>query len=150
MSTKWDNYFMEVAKDTAALSKDPKTKVGAVITEGKKILSVGFNGAPSSFPDELVPTSEGEGLLNQKNTFMCHAELNAILNYRGQIKDLAGAAVYTTVSPCCNCVLAMAQVGIKKVVYLQEYHRSEIHNSATYIMDKCGIKYQKFGENNEN
>lgn len=147
---KWDNYFMEVAKDTATLSKDPKTKVGAVITEGKKILSIGFNGAPRNFPDELVPEGEGKTLLEQKNTFMCHAELNAILNYRGQIKDLKGASIYTTVSPCCNCVLALAQVGINNVIYLEEYHREEITNTAKYIMDKCGIKYRRFGDSNEN
>ncbi len=143
---KWDEYFMNVAKDTAALSKDPKTKVGAVIVKDKRLLSVGYNGAPHNFPDELIPMTEGEGLLNQKNTYMVHAELNAILNYKGQIQDLAGSTVYVTISPCTNCVLAMSQVGIKKVIYLQEYHRTEIHNAATKIMDKCGIKYQKFGD----
>ena len=64
---------------------------------------------------------------------------NAILNYKGQIQDLEGSTVYVTVSPCTNCVLALSQVGIKNVIYLDAYHREEIHNAATYIMDKCGI-----------
>ena len=146
---KWDEYFMNIAKETAKLSKDPRTKVGAVIVKGKKLLSVGYNGAPIAMDDSLIPTSEGEGLLNQKNTYMVHAELNAILNYKGQIQDLEGSTVYVTVSPCTNCVLVLSQVGIKNVIYLDAYHREEIHNAATYIMDKCGINYCKFGENNE-
>ena len=144
---KWDEYFMNVAKDTAALSKDPKTKVGAVIVKDKRLLSVGYNGAPHNFPDELIPTSgDSDEILKQKNTYMVHAELNAILNYKGQIQDLAGSTVYVTISPCTNCVLALSQVGITNVIYLEEYHRTEIHNAAIYLMNKCGINYKKFGD----
>lgn len=147
---KWDNYFMEVAKDTAALSKDPKTKVGAVLVKDRKILSVGFNGAPRSFPDELIPTQEGHKLIEQKNTFMCHAELNSILNYGGHMRDLKNSTVYVTISPCTKCAIALAQIGVKNVIYLEEYHRAEETEASKYIMDKCNIKYSKFGENDEN
>ena len=97
---KWHDYFMTVAEDSAKLSKDPKTKVGAVLVNNKKIKSIGYNGAPRNFPDDLVPTdSESEHLVNQKNTYMCHAELNAVLNYDNKISDLTGATLYVTISP---------------------------------------------------
>ena len=146
---KWDNYFMEVAKDTAALSKDPKTKVGAVLVKDRKILSVGFNGAPRCFPDELVPKEEGHKLIEQKNTFMCHAELNSILNYGGHMKDLKNSTMYVTVSPCTKCSIALAQIGVKNVIFLEEYHREEETEASKYILDKCGINYSKFGDNDE-
>lgn len=144
--TKWDNYFINVAKESAKLSKDPKTKVGAVLVKDKKILSVGFNGAPRNFSDELVPSDEGKTLLEQKNTFMCHAELNSILNYGGHMKDLKGSTLYVTVSPCYRCAVALAQIDVKNVVFLEEYHRTEDTEASKFILDKCGIKYKKFGE----
>lgn len=147
---KWDNYFMEVAKDTAALSKDPRTKVGAVLVKDRKILSVGFNGAPRNFPDELIPEGEGKKLIDQKNTFMCHAELNSILNYGGHMRDLKNSTIYVTISPCSKCALALAQINVKNVVYLEEYHRTEETEASKFIMDNCGIKYKKFGDSNEN
>ena len=141
---RYHNYFMKVAQETATLSKDPKTKVGAIIVKNRRIKSVGFNGAPSSFPDELVPKVDGEKLIEKKNTFMCHAELNAILNYDNESNELSNSIIYTTISPCSNCAKMLAQIGIKEVVYLEEYHRSEETEAAKYIFNVCGVKYTKF------
>ena len=141
---KWNNYFMNTAKETALLSRDPSTKVGAVIVNNKRIKSAGYNGAPQSFPDELVPTVDGDELIDKKNTFMCHAELNAILNYDGKSSDLKGSVIYCTVSPCSHCAKMLAQVGISEVIYLTEYHRVEETKAAKYIFDLCGVKYTSF------
>ena len=85
---KWNTYFMTMAEESAKLSKDPNTKVGAVIVHDRRIKSAGFNGAPSSYPDDLVPNNnDSDKLVDQKNTYMCHAELNAVLNYDGKIRD---------------------------------------------------------------
>lgn len=138
---KWINYFMTVANDTAQLSKDPNTKVGAVLVKNRRIKSTGYNGAPQSFPDELVPKVSGDKLIDQKNTFMCHAELNAVLNYDGKVRDLSECTLYTTISPCSHCAKMLAQVGIKDVIYLEEYHRSEETEAAKYIFDVCGVNY---------
>lgn len=142
MDNKWYKYFMNVAEESGKLSRDPKTKVGAVIVHNKRIKSTGFNGAPSTFPDELVPVnSDGETLIEKKNTYMCHAELNAILNYDGQITDLKNADMYVTVSPCSRCACMIAQVGIKRVIYKEKYHRKEETDAAEYILSKCGVEY---------
>ena len=146
---KWINYFMTVAKDTAQLSKDPNTKVGAVLVKNRRIKSTGFNGAPQSFPDELVPQVNGDKLIEQKNTFMCHAELNAVLNYDGKVSDLSECTLYTTVSPCSHCAKMLAQVGIKEVIYLEEYHRSEETDAAKYIFKVCGVDYISYDSLNK-
>ena len=70
MDKKWLRYFMTVAEESAKLSKDPNTKVGAVIVNNKRIKSTGYNGAPQSFPDDLVPVdNDGETLIEKKNTY---------------------------------------------------------------------------------
>ena len=144
----WDLYFMKLAEEASTRSKDPHTKVGACIVKDKNILSLGYNGAPRKFPDELVPDTsyDNDNLLHQKNTFMCHAELNAILNYRGSLADLNGASIYVTVFPCYECVKALAQVGITEVIYKDIYHRKMIYMAAQYILEQCNIKVRKIGE----
>lgn len=144
---KWQEYFMSVAESSAKLSRDPSTKVGAVIVNNKRIKSTGFNGAPRNFPDELVPmNSTGDRLIHQKNTYMCHAELNAVLNYDGNIMDLQNADVYVTVSPCSRCACMLAQVGVKRIIYKEKYHRVEETEAAEYILSTSGIEYVKFDE----
>ena len=138
---KWPIYFMNIAKETAKLSKDPITKVGAVLTKDKHVKSIGYNGAPKSFPDELIPKdSESDRLIDQKNSYMCHAELNAILNYDGQMADLNGCTLYTTISPCHNCALMLAQLGVKRVIYLEKYHRSNMTEVTDKIFNLCHIE----------
>ena len=122
--------------------------MGACIVKEGHILSLGWNGAPRKFPDELVPTGRDTSLplKEQKISYMCHSELNSILNYRGDLSNLDGATIYVTVSPCNNCALALIQVGIKEVVYLEEYHRTEIWEMSKYLLDKCGVTYRKLEE----
>lgn len=143
----WDEYFMHLAEESALRSKDPNTKVGACIVKDKRVLSLGYNGAPRNFPDEEVPnSSEPEELINNKNSYMCHAELNAILNYGGSLRDLEGASIYVTFSSCHNCMIALAQVGIKEVIYKERFHRTDSAQVSDIIAEKCGIKCRKLGD----
>ena len=148
----WDDYFMHLAEESSLRSKDPSTKVGACLVKDKRVLSLGYNGAPRSFPDELVPRTsyERDNILNQKNTFMCHAELNAILNYRGSLSELDGATLYVTIYPCHECAKALAQIGIREIIYKEIYHRTNIYSASKYILEKCGIKVRQIGEQNDN
>ena len=148
----WDEYFMHLAEESALRSKDPSTKVGACLVKDKRVLSLGYNGAPRNFPDNEVPSTsyELDNILHQKNTFMVHAELNAILNYSGSMKDLQGATIYVTIFPCHECAKALAQLGIKEIVYKNDYHRLCILGASKYILNKCGIPFRKIGESNEN
>lgn len=145
-SSKWNKYFMDIAKRTAELSKDPHTKVGAVLVKDKKIKSIGFNGAPKTYNDNDVPiNNDSDKIIEQKNSFMIHSELNCILNYAGTLDELADCTLYVTVSPCHNCALFIAQLGIKEVIYLNEY-RSEELLATKYIFNKCGVNLIKYEE----
>ena len=142
MKAKWKNYFMDTAVRTSQLSKDNHTKVGAVITKDNYILSVGYNGAPKGFLDESIPKGANESLLLSKNTYMIHAELNAVLNYRGSLSDLKDSEVFVTVFPCHNCMLLLAQLGISKVYYLYDY-RPEENEASKHIAELAKINIEK-------
>ena len=112
----WDEYFMSIAKLSALRSKDPNTQVGAcIVSADNRILSCGYNGAPNGFSDEEFPWSREGKPLETKYMFVCHAELNAILNYRGFKKDLESAKIYVDLFPCNECAKAIVQSGIKTI-----------------------------------
>ena len=140
-----DEYFMRLAETTALRSKDPNTKVGACIVKDNRVLSLGYNGAPRGFNDNLVPLGKGQTLplIQRKNTFMCHAELNAILNYRGSLSDLEGASIYITLSPCHECTKALAQLKIKEIIYKDEYHKKDVVEVSKFILKQCKINYRQ-------
>ncbi|MCW3090994.1 MAG: cytidine deaminase [Ferruginibacter sp.] len=77
----WDEYFMGVALLSARRSKDPSTQVGACIVNDKnKIVGAGYNGLPIGCDDDEFPWEKQGDFLQTKYPFICHAELNAILN----------------------------------------------------------------------
>lgn len=144
-----DNFYMEFAKHSATKSKDPKTKVGSCLVNDKRLLSIGYNGAPRGFPDYIIPKeSNSDILVENKNSYMVHSELNAILNYGGSLQDLQGSTLYVTVSPCHECAKIIIQVGIKRVVYLEEYHRSTTNSMAKTLFKLAGVEFEKLGDNN--
>lgn len=141
----WDEYFMAIAKLSAMRSKDPNTQVGAcIVSDDNRILSIGYNGAPNGFEDEKFPWGrEGENL-KTKYPYVCHAELNAILNYRGSKKDLENAKIYVDLFPCNECAKIIIQSGLKEVIYLSDkYANSENNIASRRLLDECGVTYKK-------
>lgn len=128
--------YMELAEVISKLSKDPNTKVGAVIIKDGKILGIGYNGAPKMFPDEKVPQSHSDNISLDKNTYMIHAEVNAILNSNG---DLSNSTIFITHCPCYECAKILCQSSIEKIVYKYEY-KKEITDISNYIFKECGVK----------
>ena len=110
----WDEYFMGVAELSAMRSKDPSTQVGAcIVSADNRILSIGYNGAPNGFEDKYFPWDREGDFLATKYPFVCHAELNAISNFRGNKKDLEGAKLYVTLFPCNECTKLIIKNCIK-------------------------------------
>ena len=141
----WDEYFMAIAKLSAMRSKDPSTQVGAcIVSNDNRILSIGYNGAPNGFSDERFPWGrEGENL-DTKYPYVCHAELNAILNYRGSKKDLENSKIYVDLFPCNECAKIIIQSGIKEVIYLSDkYANSENNIASRRLLDECNVTYKK-------
>jgi dCMP deaminase len=83
-------------------------------------------------------------MLETKYAFVCHAELNAILNYRGSKKDLVGSRIYVDLFPCNECAKAIIQSGISEVVYLSDkYNGTDGNIAAKMMFDECGVTYKK-------
>lgn len=112
----WDEYFMGIALLSAGRSKDSNTQVGAcIVSDENKILSVGYNGMPTGCSDDEMPWEREGAFLDTKYPYVCHAELNAILNRSsGSLKN---ARIYVSLFPCNECAKAIIQTGIKEVVY---------------------------------
>ena len=147
----WDEYFMGVAKMSALRSKDPNTQVGAcIVSNDNRILSIGYNGAPNGFDDEKFPWGrEGENL-DTKYPYVCHAEMNAILNYRGSKKDLENAKIYVDLFPCNECAKDIVQAGIKEVIYLSDKYNGTAGNIVSKkIFDTCNVKYRKLDDESQ-
>ena len=140
---RWDEYFMAIAKLSAMRSKDPNTQVGACIVDANnRILSIGYNGAPNGFHDDNFPWDREGGMLETKYAYVCHAELNAILNYRGSRKDLEGAKIYVDLFPCNECAKLIIQSGIKEVIYLvDKYKDTDSVKISKKLFDECGVRY---------
>ncbi len=142
----WDEYFMGIAKLSALRSKDPSTQVGAcIVSLDNRILSIGYNGAPNGFCDDCFPWDKKGDALNTKYLYVCHAELNAILNFRGNKRDLESSKIYVALFPCNECAKAIIQSGIKEVIYLSDKYHDEVNFVASRrLFDECKVTYRKF------
>lgn len=138
----WDEYFMGVAMLSAKRSKDPSTQVGAcIVTEDKRIVGVGYNGLPRGCSDDDFPWDREGKFLETKYPFVCHAELNAILNSTRNLKD---CIIYVALFPCNECSKSIIQSGIKEIVYLSDkYSGTEANIASKKMLDMAGVKYRK-------
>ncbi len=144
----WDDYFMGIARLSAMRSKDPSTQVGAcIVNEHKKIIGIGYNGLPSGIDDDSFPWGKEGAYLDTKYPYVCHAELNAILN---STTNLAGANLYVTLFPCNECTKAIIQSGISKLYYLSDKYKDlEMTIASKKMLDQVGIEYIKLDSNTE-
>ena len=108
----WDEYFMGLAVLSAMRSKDPSTQVGAcIVNKSNKIVGIGYNGFPIGCSDDTLPWQRSGEWLDTKYPYVCHAELNAILN--SVSRDLNECSIYVGLFPCNECAKAIIQSGIK-------------------------------------
>ena len=111
----WNDYFMKVADLSGERSKDPNRQVGAcIVNEDNRIVGIGYNGMPNGCNDDKFSWTKGGKGLDNKNLYVCHAEVNAILNSNNTTR---GCSLYSTKFPCNECAKVIIQSGIKKVFY---------------------------------
>ena len=136
----WDEYFMGIALLSSYRSKDPSTQVGAcIVNQNNKIMSVGYNGFPLGCSDEDFPWERSGDNYDTKYPYVCHAELNAILNYRGG--NLSGSRIYVALFPCNECAKAIIQSGVSEVIYLSDKYRNTPGTIASRrMLDAAGVK----------
>lgn len=135
---------MGVASLSAMRSKDPSTQVGAcIVNADKRIISMGYNGMPRQCSDDEFPWDREGNPLDSKYLFVCHAELNAILNSAGG--SVRGCTVYTTLFPCNECAKAIIQAGITEVVYMSDkYATTDSTLAAKKMFDTAGVTYRPY------
>ncbi|MFP4445007.1 MAG: deoxycytidylate deaminase [Desulfosudaceae bacterium] len=122
----WDDYFMEIAELVAKRSTCLRRAVGAVIVKDKRILSTGYNGAPSGIrhcaetgclrQQMDVPSGERHELCRG-----IHAEQNAIIQAAFHGVPIAGASLYCTNQPCSICAKMIINAGIRVIYYRDGY-----------------------------
>ena len=145
----WDEYFMGIALLSAMRSKDPSTQVGAcIVNSEKRILSMGYNGMPSCCSDDVFPWDRDKSALDSKYLYVCHAELNAILNCAtGSVR---GCTVYVTLFPCNECAKAIIQSGIAEIVYMSDkYAETDSTVASKRMFDAAGVKYRQYKMSNK-
>lgn len=140
----WDEYFMGIASLSALRSKDPNTKVGAcIVDKDHKVVTIGYNGMPRGIDEEELSWNKGEGLDN-KYLYVCHAEMNAILNTRNGAA-LRDCILYVTLFPCNECAKAIIQVGIKELVYADNKYKDTTGIQASLkMLTLAGVKVRKY------
>lgn len=128
MRPSWENYFLGLAKVISQRSHDVHTQHGCVITDqSNRILGVGYNGIPRDLDDEKLPTSRPE-----KYDWMVHAEKNALSNC---IVRPDNAVAYVT-GQCCNqCVMALWQEGVSRVVMMNSHGTHQFDEKQQKIFD---------------
>jgi dCMP deaminase len=135
----WDDYFLDIAELVALRSKDPSTKVGAVIVRDKIICSTGYNGFPRKVNDNIQTRYNKP----EKYLWTIHAEENAIFNAARAGNKIEDAVLYVTpLSPCSSCALSISQAGIKEVVYRKNKVTPQFEEScqkAFEIFNACKV-----------
>ena len=121
----WDSYFIQIAEIVKTRSTCIRRQVGAVLVNDKRqIVSTGYNGVPRGIKhctkESCTKLLEESGEKNE----LCpavHAELNAILQAATAGFSPEGTTLYTTTRPCSGCTMAIINVGIKRVVFVEDY-----------------------------
>lgn len=138
-SPKWSEYFMNMAREAAKMSKDPRHKVGAVIVRpDRTVAGMGYNGFPRGVKDDPERYKDKP----TKRLITVHAEANAILNAR---ENLTGTTLFVSpLHPCSNCSGLIIQSGIKRIIYEMPkkpsgYWDADFGVSMT-MMSEAGIK----------
>ena len=145
---KWDKRFIELAQTIATWSSCYKTdrQIGAVIVKNKRILTTGYNGAPSGIPS----CKDRDECLRMKNNipsgtrhelcYAIHAEQNAIIQAAKVGVSIEGATLYCTHYPCVICTKMIVNAGIARIVYIYPYP----DEFSAHILEEAGILVEQY------
>ena len=138
---------MGIAMLSAMRSKDNNRQVGAcIVSPENKLLSMGYNGFPQGCSDDAFPWTKihaEDDPFNAKYFYSTHAELNAILNYRGG--SLEGCKLYVTLFPSNECAKALIQAGIRTLIYYSDkYGDTPSTRASKRMLDAAGVRYYQY------
>lgn len=142
----WNEYFMFSAMLAAKRSKDPCTRVGAVLVDmDKRIIGSGYNGMPTGINDTDVPwTKDSEEFHKNKYAYVVHAEANCIMN--STVYDLRGSTLYVTLYPCSSCTKMIIQKRINSVIFLEGPKGHGEYLASSQMLKLAGVSISKFSD----
>jgi dCMP deaminase len=142
-SPDWEETFFRDVYNYASRSKDPRTKIGAVLVDwdSKTPVSHGYNG----FPRNVLDTQE-RWERPQKYELVIHGEMNSILNCARFGQSTLGTVLLSQGFPCNLCSLGIANAGIKEVIFHQQWISHEIRLNHKKWLDSAEISKQVFSE----
>jgi len=122
----WERYFMSIALQVATRSTCLRRQVGCIIVLEKRIVSTGYNGAPSGLPhcEEVGCVRESQGVASGERHELCrglHAEQNAIIQAAMHGTAVRGGSVFCTHKPCILCTKMLINAGVRRVYYAEGY-----------------------------
>ena len=143
MYDKWDKRYLLLAKHIASWSKDPSRQIGSVaVGDNGEVLAQGYNG----FPRGIEDYPERYDHRPTKYKYVVHAEMNVIYNSSWNGVSLAGSTLYVYGLPVCSdCAKGIIQVGIERVVMVDQVIPEDWRNSASQtfeMFDEVGIVYE--------
>ena len=142
--SRWDNRFMRLAREVSSWSKDPSTKVGAVLVRDRRIVATGYNGFPRGMVDD-----DRLQVRDIKYKRVIHAEMNAVLFAGPDGARGATVYIYGMRGPCNNCSKHLIQAGIRRVVCCGPEPRPdwsvELEDSK-FMLAECMVEYHEIEE----
>lgn len=136
MRLSWDKYFLNLAHQASSMSTCPRLSAGAVVVKDKRVVSTGYNGAPSGLPHCI---DVGCLMVNDHCIRTVHAEANALL-WAG-VRNTTGATLYVTHASCRYCILLIINARISRVVYADDYGVSNVE-----LLKDAGITVEKYAQ----
>jgi len=133
---RYDGAYLRMAREWAALSHCTRKQVGALIVRDGMIVSDGYNGTPSGFPN-ACENADGE-----THWYVLHAEANAITKLARSSHTAAGATLYITMSPCRECAKLIHQVGIRRLVYIDAYK----DDAGLRFLEQAGVEIVRMAD----
>lgn len=142
MKKKWIDAYMDTAERFAQLSSAKRLKVGAVVVQDNRIISIGYNGMPSGWTNECeedIFDDNGDFLETKTKLEVIHAEANAILKLARDGERGAGASLFCTHAPCIQCAKLIHGAGIGQVYYRDSYRDA----NGLDFLSACNIDVKK-------
>lgn len=142
MKKKWIDAFMDTAERFAQLSSAKRLKVGSVVVNDNRIISIGYNGMPSGWTnecEEVLEVHEDGGVVLKTKDEVIHAEANAIIKLAKSGDRGDGASLFCTHAPCIHCAKLIYGAGINKVYYRHSYRDDHGIN----FLNNCNISVEK-------
>jgi dCMP deaminase len=125
----WDDYFMEVANAISKRATCDRGRSGCVIARDRQLIVSGYVGSPVGFPHcdevghQIKKVTHEDGEITEHCMRTVHAEQNAVCQAARRGISIAGATIYTRMTPCRTCAMLLINCGIKRVVCERKYHR---------------------------